>query len=325
MPFPFTSNVAAGDTATATQHNNLRKDILFALGAGDQSDGAPTWTSGASLDPTLEYNYTTATLPVSQSLSVSSVNSVLRIKNSGDVTINGTVDLNGKGGAGGGGGARNTVENATATSGTAGTAGNSLVSGWTSGGGGAGQAKTNGGTGSGGGGGASALNNGSAGQFDGGASSSGTSTKMDANQLAFLANLLRGVCCGGGGGGGGGGGRASGTSVNTYNGGAGGAGGGALVWYIGGNLTLGSGSIIRCDGVIGIADSGGSDGHHGGGGGSGAGGTIIIIVAGSITNSGVTLSADGVTGIDDDQDGGSGGDGKVIIMSLTDGTLIVSA
>jgi hypothetical protein len=269
---------------------------------GDGSDSIPIWTSGASLSPASEYRYTTATLPVSQTLTVSSVITPLVIHNTGDVTINGTVDLNGKGAAGGSGG--------SSTIGATGTAGNSLISGWTVGAGGGG---TGGTPTSGGGSGASLLTAGAAGSN--GVGTGGTAgARIDTHQFSFLSSIERGIACGAGGGGGG----STGTS-----GGNGGAGGGALFWLIGGNLTLGASSIVRANG----ANGANSTAAAGGGGGGGGGGTIIILVAGSITNSGVTASASGGSGGTATGGGGAGatgGAGRVLIYSLSTGTLITA-
>jgi len=291
---PSSTNYLLGSGAFGTV--TIPANLLF----GDGSDGTPTWTSGASLNPATEKRYTTATLPVSQTLTVSTVNVPLVIHNTGDVTINGTVDLNAMGGAGGLGGQTN------GSNGLDGTAGASVVSGWTAGAGAGGPV---GGGAGGGGGGASSLAAGTAGGSSGGAAG----TIMSANQLAILSSLMRGVVCGAGGGGG--------YSLSTGRGGAGKEGGGALLWMIGGNLTLGASSVIRANGVTGQAGISGT----GGGGGGGGGGTILIIVAGTITNGGVTASASagsGGAGIGGGGNGGAGAAGKVIIYSLSTGTLI---
>ncbi len=305
-------------TGTASSSNFLRGDRTWTAAPselfGTGASGVPTWTSGASLNPAGEFNYTTATLPVSQTLTVSTVNVPLIIHNTGDVTINGTVDLNGKGGAAGAG----TVG---AGNGGNGTAGASLVSGWTNGLGTGGTSSAGGGAGAG---------------FDADGTAPGTGgtegvsgTKIDPERVAFLASFMRAVICGGGGGGGG-----ANTSGGAGNGGAGGEGGGALVWLIGGNLTLGAASIVRANGVAGTAGSGTApaSGQSAGGGGGGGGGMIFIIVAGAITNSGVTITATaGALGAgqtnnapDATIQGGAGGAGKAIIYSLSTGTLITA-
>lgn len=267
--------------------------------AGDGSDGAKSITSSENLDPTVVYNYTTLTLDAGQTLSVSSVNSVLQILNTGNVTINGTLDLNGKGGAGGAGGGIN---------GTAGTAGNSLVSGFTNGAGSPGTGSSGNGRSGGGGSGVSANGNASA------TSSSAGGTAITERRLLLLEQFMRSVVCGAGGGGG-----SQDGSANAA--GAGGPGGGALIWLIGGSLTLGASSIIRANGVQGASGTG-----NAGAGGSGGGGNIVIVVAGSITNNGVTLSASAGasrSGPGGDNSG-AGGAGRAIIYSISDGTVITA-
>lgn len=273
-------------------------DKFFGTGA----DGAVTWSSSTNLNPATDFNYTTSTLNAGQTLSVSAVNDVLIIKSNSNVTINGTVDLNGKGGAGVTGGSGNSA---------AATAGVSIVSGWTNG---AGQGTAGATSNGGGGGGSSSYNNGTAGG-NGGGTGGAAGTAIDGKQWSALQGMFRGVACGGGASAGGG--HAGGTGGN------GGAGGGALVWFIGGNLTLGGSSIIRANGADGSAGTAG--GGTAGGGGGGGGGTILIIVAGTITNSGVTVSASGGTGgaaAGGGGTGGNGGTGKVLIYSLSDGTVI---
>lgn len=286
---------------------NSKIDIVNIGFYGDESDGVPTWTSGATLDPSTAKRYSSATLPVSQTLTVSPVNVPLIVNITGDVTINGTIDLNGKGAAGSSGGA------STANS-TAATAGASLVSGYTTGGGGIATSASN--NGGGGGGGASAVESGVAGVNGSNGLGGSAGTVITAQKLALLAAMgFRGVVCGAGGSGGGGG--------NGAAGGAGGAGGGAMLMMIGGNLTLGAASVIRANGVNGSNGAG----TAAGGGGGGGGGTVIILVSGSITNGGVTVSASGGsagTGNGVGGNGGAGAAGRVVIYSLSTGTLITA-
>jgi hypothetical protein len=315
---------------------------------GSGSDGAVTWSADTNLNPANQFNYSSATLNATKILSVSSVNAPLIIGTSGNVTLNGTLNLSGKGGAGGAQQA-GVGSNTVGLAGNNGAAGDSLVSSFVNVaavGGGGGQ-KINGGSAGGGGGGGSGsdvLTGGAPGivggnGIGGGTSAGGTAgpagTVIPSTQLAILTNLLRGVACGGGGasGGSGGNGGASGTSGT---GGAGGNGGGAAVWFVGGNLTLGASSVINVSGTAG--SNGGSVGSPvnvggGGGGGGGAGGMVIIVVAGSITNSGVTLTVTGGgagaggTGSTNGGTGGNGGaapNGHIFIYSLSTGTIITA-
>lgn len=266
---------------------------------GDGSDGAKTIAASEDLDPTLDWNYTSLTLDAGQTLSVSSVNTPLVIRVTGDATINGTINLDGKGGPSSAGGAAGVASAAA-------TAGKTLVSSITTGAGGAATSVENG---RGGGGGASIYSAGAAGSNSGGAAGATLST---INQL-LLANLNILVGCGGGGSGGGG----DSDSTDSTDGSA---GGGALLMYVGGNLTLGAASVITAD----SANTGNST--DGGSGGTGGGGTVVILVGGTITDGGVTCTATagtpGTAG--SGSTGGAGGAGKVIIYSLVDNTVITA-
>lgn len=264
---------------------------------GDGSDGTKTIAASEDLDPTADWHYTAFTLNASQVMSVSSVNTPLVIRVLGDATINGTINLDGKGGAGTAGGTAGVGSNAA-------TAGTTLASAITVGAGGAATSVENG---RGGGGGASLFTAGTAGANSGGSAGATVST---INQL-LLANINILVGCGGGGSGGGG---DSDSNDST----AGSAGGGAMLMYVGGNLTLGASSVITAD------SANTSDSTDGGSGGTGGGGTVVIVVGGSITNSGVSCTATagtpGTAG--SGSTGGAGGAGKIIIYSLLDNTVI---
>lgn len=282
---------------------------------GTGADGAVTWSAPTNLNPATNYNYTTSVLDASQTLSVSSVNSPLIIRSTGNVTINGTVDLDGKGGAGGTAGVDT---GSTGSAGGNGTDGASLFTGIVAPGGGGGGGNVIGG---GGGGGASfktAGSNGTTGSGGTSGSAGSGGAAPSAAELAMMANLLSSVMCGGGGGGGGGSGNGNGM--------VGGNGGGAMIWFIGGNLTLGNGSVIRCRGT---AASGGT-GTGSGGAGGGAGGMIIIIVKGTITDNGATLQAtagnagSGIGGGGTGGNGGAAGAGRVMIRSLTTKTALIA-
>lgn len=312
-------------TGTASSANFLRGDrawtsILQDTNYGDGSSGTPTWTSGATLDPTSVFQYVTATLPVSQTLAVSSSNTPLRIFATGSVIINGTISLSGKGGPFGAG------KTGSFGNGTSGTDGYGVSSGFATGGGGGGGGVNGGTSGGGGGSGASFVTAGTVGIAGSGgtAGAAGSAGALMSTTLQmYLAAAQRFAACGGGGGGGG---RAGGTA----DGGDGGNGGGALIMFIGGNLTLGASSTIT------VAGSNGSNGGNGGanpgagGGGAGSGGSVFIIVQGSITNSGVTLTVSGGTkgtGGTGTSAGGNGADGvsgKVFIYSISTGTLVTA-
>lgn len=266
---------------------------------GDGSDGAVTWSASTNLDPDAVYCYTTATLNAGQTLSVDEVNKVQVILNTGDVTINGTVNLNGKGAPGG-------AQVAGNKNGNPGSAGHGIGALDICGGGSGGT--YDGSISGGGGGGSSVMGNGDAGSGGGGSAVGGAGGIIASQVLALLSNIFRGVACGGGG--------ASSAGDSDGTGSEGGEGGGSLVWMIAGNLTLGADSVIQCNGVNGKT-AGVNDNSGGGGGGS-----VLIVVAGTVTDNGVAVTATKGSkgGI-----GGNGKDGKVLIYSLTTGTLIQSS
>lgn len=309
---------------------------------GDGSDGVKAIAASEDLAPTSPFNYTTFSLDVGQTLGLSSANRPLRILVTGDVTINGTIDLDGDGGPGGAGSPTNTAGNGE--DGTAGTAGQSIATAvFVTGGGGAGgggvQSGGAGGGGGGGGSGASIITAGTAGSA-GSTVASGTGgtagsagTKLDANLLAMIGSMLDGAICGGGGGGGGSGGK--GSSANGGAGGNGGNGGGCMLMFVGGSLSFGASSVLTADATSGTngTNAPGTGGGAGGGGGGGSGGSMVILVAGSITNGGVTAGAtagSAGTGGTLATDAGAGGNGaagsagKIIIYSISDGTFITA-
>lgn len=284
---------------------------------GDGSVAEPDWSSGASLDPATVFNYASITLPVSQTLTVSSVNAPLVILVNGNATINGTIDLSGKGAIGGNGGA-------SSGNGSTGSNGSSAFSGIVNGGGGGGGEGAGGG-GGGGGGGSSDIKDGIVGfssTHPGGAAGTQFGGTSGFYKRDILSNFQRFAFCGTGGGGGGGG-----SGGNT--GGVGGNGGGALVMFIRGNLTLGASSTITVAGTAGAGGGSNGSGNGGGGGGGGGGGHAIIMVGGTITNYGTTLvvnggggGAAGAGGSIAGANGGAGGNGSIQIYSIQSGTFV---
>jgi len=334
----YLSGTLLGSTPTATTY--LRGDMTYVDPTsafistkmfGDAGSGAITVSVTRPFNAATQHNFSTFTLNVSTTIGLTASNATLILKATGDVTINGTIDLNGDGAAGGAGGTKCTGEPCDASNGSSGSAGASLVSGWTGAGGTLGQGGNGSSVGAsaihggGGGGGSSVVTDGAAGSTGSNSAAGGAGgTKIDANQLAFIQQLFEGVVCGAGGAGGGGGSRSAGGPANTTDGATGGSGGGCSVFYIGGDLTLGASSIIRANGSAGSNAANDSSGD-GGGGGGGAGGSIVIIVGGSITDGGVTLTATaGAGGTSGSSAGGAGGAGKVLIYSIETGTLISS-
>lgn len=284
---------------------------------GDGSDGAVTWSTNTYLNPATQKRYTTVQLNTGATLGVSTANVPLVITTTGNVTIYGTINLNGSGAVGGAGGTARGI-GVAANKGVAGSSGATIVSGWVIGSGGEGSGGTIGAFSAGaGGGGASFLFTGTGGTAGNNSYGGHAATLIDSRQMALLNSLYRNVGCGGGGGGGGGRGNVANTAANQGT--QGGRGGGCSLWFIKGNLKLGSSSTITATGLAAAA----APGSYGGAGGGG-GGNVLIIVNGTITNDGVTLSAQGGVGTlnVDSIRGGTGGRGVILIYSLTSGTLI---
>lgn len=273
--------------------------VSGSIATGGGGDGALSVTSGTTtLDPTDTKEYTSLSVSAGAVLTHSTAGQVLMIKTTGDATINGTLDLNSLGGAGG----------AQVTGSNTGIDGATLAPF----GPGPGKKGLNGTNATGGGGGGGGIANGVQGSSGDGAGGLG-GVRGDASE-GLMALLTGMAMCGAGGGSGGG------DNAGGHTGAAGGIGGGGCFMYVGGNLTLGSSSIIRANGAAG-SNANASTGGSGGGGG---GGIIVIIVAGTITNNGATLTASGGAGGSTGHTGGAGGAGKVLIYSLADGTLITS-
>lgn len=276
---------------------------------GDGSDGETTLSSNGDFDPDTVYEYEKLTLNSSVAYGLDEVNKVLEIRVLGDVVINGTIDLNSEGAAAGNAGGKK-------------LSGGSVVT--AASGGGAGATGGSWGGSGGGGGGASMWNPGSNGQGgtgdNGGSRGAGGAGGTIYGSAALLAALDLGVVCGAGG--------ASGGAPGDAVAGTGGAGGGAMIMYVGGNLTLGASSIIRANGANGGNGTGGTNNATAGGGGGGGGGTILIIVEGTVTNSGVTVSASGGSagsGSNNAGAGGAGATGKVVIYSLKTKSVVVQS
>ena len=69
--------------------------------AGDGSDGSKTVSTNENLNPANEYDYSNLTIDATNTLSVTAENDPLIIRVTNNVTINGTIDLDGMGGEGG--------------------------------------------------------------------------------------------------------------------------------------------------------------------------------------------------------------------------------
>lgn len=274
------------------------KDLPFGI-YGDGSDGHLAVTSGTTTLTTDKiYQYKSLDIDAGATLDVgsSAAGKPLVILVQGDVTIDGTIDLQGEGSAGGAG--------VAGSAGGAGTAGVGLFGGGAGGGGGessTGVANGNNGSNAsgktGGAGGTGAAGG------DGGVGGAGNSNLLTTALLLLKSNIWSWAFGGGGGAGGGA------TVSTSFAGAAGGAGGGALIIIANGDVTIGAAGVINCSGNDGSNGSNnGFAGGNGGGGGGGGGGTCLILHGGSFTNSGSI-----------DVSGGAGGTGASVGMTAGNG------
>lgn len=259
------------------------------------ADGAfePTANIALQIPESGVLNYTTVTIPtgVTVTFKKNSQNTPVTILATGDVTISGSINLDGSAGnyiipgAGGPGGF---------DGGQGGAAYGIGKRGEGPGGGGGGGAYTNGNTGSGGGGGGGFMYSGNAGNtgscyYCGGSPGGGGGSSYGNERILPII---------GGSGGGGAGGN------NTWVGGAGGGGGGAMVIASSGSITVNG--TISSNGGTGATPSSGQSNYSGGGGGSGGG---IRLIANTISGNG-SITANGGGG-GSAYYGGAGGSGAV--------------
>jgi hypothetical protein len=245
--------------------------LAIQISAGTGAEGAYSCASGNCTIASGTHNYTTFSVLPGATVKFSGTNPVI-INATGDVTVNGTINLNGVNGSGGTGGAGGPGGYPGGAGGSVTTDGSGPSGPGNPGGGGRG---TGGGAGGGGGFGGIGANGG-AGYGTAGA---GGTTYTTAN-------------AGGAGGGGG-------STENGY--GAGGGGGGSLKIISNGRITV-AGSITANGG------SGYKTHPYGGGGGGGGSGGRITLIGTSLTNSG-TISASGGSGGANYGGGGAGGGG----------------
>lgn len=224
------------------------------------------------------FNFTTVTINTGVTLTFkpNAQNTPVTILATGNVTINGTISLNGANssflipGNGGPGGFKGGVGGVASQSGRRGEGpGGGL--------GGASHSGSNGG-GSGGGGGFSST---------GTSGSNYTSSAPGGAGGGSYGNERLLPMIGGSGGGGGGG-------TSAYVGGGGGGGGGSIVIASSGTITVGTYGTLSANGGTGANGEGSS--YNGGGGGGGAGGSIRLI-ANTISGSGDITATGGLGGI----------------------------
>lgn len=311
-------------------------------GFGDGSDGDFSSTENVTIPVVTEdassviKQYSSFTLNAGHTLTTDKRCRGLFIFCQGDVTINGTINMNGKSGkvskensaqrilqipvgvyaidvppggtAGNGGSGGPGADDETPQRGKGGTGGSATSSTWFGGGFG----------GAGGGAGGGRGNQTDRGGYDGGnAGTSNLDNLVGAGGIggAFLnAGSVGGNLSGGGGGSGGDGGVAGGGGGAGVAGGgggymdatagasSGGQGGGLIVIIAKGNITIGSGAIITANGLNGGvggngADGGVSTGDGGGGGGQGGGGGGVVVLAyGGSYSNAGSITVNGGTG-----------------------------
>jgi hypothetical protein len=279
----------------------LINNPVFAFDSGSTgADGAfnPTSDTEVQLPPDGKINYTTVTIPtgVTVTFKKNSANTPVYILATGDVTIDGTISVNGsdasgiypgKGGPGGFDG------------GLGGTVGVDGGKGLGPGAGGAGTVTTQTGDGSGSGGGGgygSPGEDGSTSNYSTGGS--GGSTYGNSRIMPMI---------GGSGGGGGAG------YLSSNSGGAGGGGGGAILIASSTTITV-NGSITANGGAGAMVCE---PGKYAGCGGGGSGGAIKLM-ADTITGDGTITANGGAGGKNvDGNGGGDGGDGRIRLEANT--------
>lgn len=301
------SSVSQADVISKPELVRRNPDVYF----GDGSDGAVTISTSTALSETKQY--TDLTINAGQTLSpTANQNATLVIFCTGTFTLNGTINMVGKGALGGQGGLGNkrpgwsSYANQLHKSGSRGDTGQKGSVGY------GGDVNAGGGAGGLGG--------------EGGESAGGTEgDQISINGVKNIPYMSKGVAyqvattslpvygsggSGGSGGGSGGGGNWSlttpGHGANGGNGSIGGAGGGGVI-ICAKTIVLASGSTINTSGSNGTNGVDGDDasnpttgGAGGGGGGGGAGGGgeagSIILLYETLTNSGTITKAGGTGG-----------------------------
>jgi len=287
-----TTHASISDDLTLGSRN-IGKSFSF---GGDGSDGVKTVASSENIDASnatvVVKQYSSLVIDAGQTLGLinaSTSGTTLIIKVSGDATINGTIDLSGDGASGGTGGQGGATNSAAGANGTSGTEGGDIIDDL-------GTHKGLFGVGG----------DDDDEDPDGGATATALLLQtLYANQYRYAMITANGS---GGGGGGGGEAGASGATFTGGDGGDGGNGGGVIILEVAGDLTFGASASISANGENG---EDGEDGTctgicqgGGGGGGGGAGGVVVILYNGTLTDGGLTYTADG-------GDGGLGGDGMI--------------
>jgi hypothetical protein len=250
----------------------------------------PTTSTTLTLPPSGVFNFTTINIPsgVTVTFTRNAANTPVILLATGNVTINGTIDVNAQPAAAFGRPGRG---------GPGGFDGGAGADGVTTGGGGAG-------LGAGGGAGGSTAGSGGGGGGFGTAGTSGSGSGGVAG-AAYGSPALRPILGGSGGGGGA-------TVAASASGGGGGGGGGAILIASSTSIAVNSGSTIRADGTNG-GDSCGQSANCGAGGG-GSGGAIRLI-APTISGNGQLLARGGTYGYP--YNAGTGASGRIRVEATT--------
>lgn len=278
-----------GEVLYADDLNDNFNELLDLLEFGDGSDGALNVSSGTTnLDGERVYDFTSVTISSGATLSTNDQNKPIIIRSQGDVTIEGTIDLDGKGGRGG---MKEADEPYVEAEGGWGT-GSKRCYGLKSNENAASDSQAPGG----GGGGMKEAGTDGENNTDSG----GESFPISVNYLNKSQIVL------GSGGGPGNGGR---WNAINRSGGAGGNGGGGILIIALGKITI-SGTIT-CKGLNGQVGSAG-------GGGGGSGGCVILYSKEGITNTGTIDVSGGAGSNGNSRDGGAGSDGYSCLLTKTD-------
>ncbi len=273
----------------------------------DRSDGdfAPTANTVLQVQEDGVFNFTTVNIPsgVTVTFKKNSKNTPVTILAQGNVTVAGTISLNGANGS-------NLIPGAAAPGAYNGGTGGILYQvgkrGEGPGSGGGGSPRTNDYWAGGGGGGGGYSTSGGVGGSSYSAGGSGGGTYGNERILPLI---------GGSGGGGGGG-------TNSYVGGGGGGGGGSILIASSGTINV-SGTITANGGRGSNGQFHGNSCDGGGGGGGGSGGSIRL-VANVISGNGSITAAGGDGGSECRNSGGAGGAGRIrletAVIERTSGT-----
>jgi len=286
------------NTSTGHDHDGTDSKFIPYSVFGDGSDGALNITTGTTNITAGIKKYTSINISTGATLGTSSSDSseTIILLCQGDVTINGTINLKGKGKVGGASqvGEGNGSSGSSVTDDCSTCGANGTRSGDDNAGGGGGGGYSNG------------ANGGKTGIAVGGIGGTGWSSKLSMNMTLLKHTLIyqwHPVAINGSGG-------ASGTSKGGTSA-TGGTGGMSLIIIAKGNISIGAAGDIDCRGNTPSAATGDAGGSGGGGGGS-----IMLRHLGTYSNSGAIQVTGGSGGTGADGNGGAGGTGNALVLQL---------